>query len=588
MKGLAILCAAALSMAARPGLCAEARRPAVAARAVWTDPAANHLGQPSADGAHISCVDTATGDLAWYTIRDSRLRRLTHKDPKRNAGEFAYFSAISPDSRQVAYAWFNEEKFYELRVVATDGRSAPRTLFRNAEAGFVQPSAWSPDGRRILTLLFRKDNISQIAMVGAGDGSFEVLKSLSWFYPKRMDLSPDGRWIVYDALEQPGLDRRDILLLAADGAREERLVRHPSNDLYPLWSRDGRAVLFLSDRAGTLDLWAIAVDGGKAAGEPRRLVQGLGRVIPMGLSDRGDYYFALRAGGADVFEAEIDLASGELVGAPRLLPTRYRGVNSAPSFAPDGRRIAFLSVRGSENFGQEGRLVSVRRLDTGEETDLYSRLSHIESFQWSPDGRLLLVSGSDRRARGGLFIVDASSGRAEPLVIDESASFRGLEGVWDAGGKAVFYLAGNQVRHRQIDSGHEETVYRHESALRFPALSPDGGRLAFAAAGGGVFLLELAGGAVRRVEAPERGYLGALGWAPDGRHLLMTIGEEDSQTVWAVAVSTGAARRLALPKDARGTISFHPGGKRIAFSAGRPKIEIWVIEQVLGLPGGAP
>lgn len=586
MKGLAIAYAAAFPVAAQLAVCAGAGGPRVAARAVWTDRAANHLGQPSADGVHISCVDTSTGDLAWWHVREGKLRRLTHKDARLNAGEFAYFSTISPDNRQVAYAWFNEEKFYELRVVATDGRSAPRTLFRNPEAGFVQPSAWSPDGSRILTLLFRKDNISQIAMVAAGDGSIQVLKSLSWFYPKRMDLSPDGRWIVYDSPEQPGLDRRDILLLAADGTREEPLVRDPSSDLYPLWSRDGKAVLFLSDRAGTLDLWAVPVERGRAAGEPRRLVHGLGRVIPMGLTDRGDYYFALRAGGAEIFEAELDPHSGQPTGAT-LLPTRYRGVNSAPSFSPDGRRIAFLSVRGSENFGQEGRLISVRALDTGEETDLHSRLSHIESFRWSPDGRLLLVSGSDRRARGGLFLVDARSGRAEPLLIDESASFRGLEGVWTRDGKAVLYVAGNQVRRLEIDSGREEMVYRHGSTLSLPALSPDGRRLAFAAAGGGVFVFELGSGGAQPVAAPQRGYLSALAWSRDGRELLMTIGEEGSQAVWAVTAPAGAARRLAFPKDVQGTISFHPDGKRIAFCAGRPKTEIWVIEQVLAHAQGA-
>ena len=35
-------------------------------------------------------------------------------------------------------------------------------LFRNEEAGFVQPSSWTPDGKQILTLFFRKDNISQL------------------------------------------------------------------------------------------------------------------------------------------------------------------------------------------------------------------------------------------------------------------------------------------------------------------------------------------------------------------------------------------------------------------------------------------
>jgi hypothetical protein len=67
----------------------------------------------------------------------------------------------------------------------------------------------------------------------------------------------------------------------------------------------------------------------------------------------------------------------------------------------------------------------------------------------------------------------------------------------------------------------------------------------------------------------------------------MTIGDEGAQAVWAVAAD-GAARRLALPKDIQGSVSFHPSGNRIAFCAGRPKTEIWVIEQVLSPAGGAP
>lgn len=56
----------------------------------------------------------------------------------------------------------NDAVFYEFRVINVDG-SGLRTVYRNEETGFVQPTSWSPDGSRILTLIFRKDNISQIS-----------------------------------------------------------------------------------------------------------------------------------------------------------------------------------------------------------------------------------------------------------------------------------------------------------------------------------------------------------------------------------------------------------------------------------------
>ena len=136
-------------------------------RLVWSAANTNLLGGPSPDGRFLSFVDSATGDLALLEIATGKPRRLTNNTP--GSGQFAYFSSISPDGKRIAYAWFNEEKFYDLRVLEIDGGGEPVTLFRNEEAGFVQPCAWSPDGKQILTLLFRKDNISQIALVESAE-----------------------------------------------------------------------------------------------------------------------------------------------------------------------------------------------------------------------------------------------------------------------------------------------------------------------------------------------------------------------------------------------------------------------------------
>src|SRR5688572_22363202 len=153
-------------------------------------------GGPSHDGRYLSFADAATGDLLIRETSTGAVRRVAAKPA--GSREFAYFSAISRDSSKVAYAWFNDEEFYDLRVVNIDG-SGTRILYRNEQAGFVQPCAWTSDGKQILTLFFRKDNISQIALVPVEGGPPKILRSLNWVYPKRMDISPDGRFIVYDS-----------------------------------------------------------------------------------------------------------------------------------------------------------------------------------------------------------------------------------------------------------------------------------------------------------------------------------------------------------------------------------------------------
>ncbi len=219
-------------------------------RPVWRGPDVTLLGGPSRDGRYLSAVDRRTRNLAIRELAGGQFRLLTAKPA--GSGEFAYFSAISPDSRRVAYAWFNQEGFYDLRVVDIDG-TKPRVLYRNQEAGFVQPCGWSPDSKQILTLLFRSDNISQIALVPSEGGPPKVLRSLNWVYPKRMDLSPDGRYIVCDSFAGDSPGERTIYLLSVDGAAERKLVNTPGNHLFPLWTPDGKHIVYASDRAGTMD-----------------------------------------------------------------------------------------------------------------------------------------------------------------------------------------------------------------------------------------------------------------------------------------------------------------------------------------------
>jgi Tol biopolymer transport system component len=57
---------------------------------------------------------------------------------------------------------------------------------------------------------------------------------------------------------------------SAAGLTIEQLIdiRHPSN---PMWSPDGRSVVFLWDRAGVSKVYVVALDGGSKAGAPREL-----------------------------------------------------------------------------------------------------------------------------------------------------------------------------------------------------------------------------------------------------------------------------------------------------------------------------
>lgn len=514
-------------------------------RLVWQGNAAAHLGAPSPDGRFLSCVDPATGDLA-VRESDGAIRRVTRKATPK---EFAYFSTISPDSRQIAYAWFNEEGYYDLRVVPAAG-GEPKTLFRSEEAGFVQPSAWSPDGKLVLTLFFRKDNISQIALVPADGSPMRVLKSLNWVYPKKMDFSPDGKWIVYDNFARDGESQRDLFVLSAAGTKETRLVGSPGDDLFAVWSPAGDRVFFASDRDGTMDLWSVGVNDGAPVGEPQRLRRDLGRFLPMGMTRDGALYFGLRAGGGAMYVADWD---GAAMSNPRPV-----GEGVSPAWSPDGSRLVWLGRAGAENFGQDARLLIVWDSLSGKARPVPVKLAHMESLAWTHDGKALLISGSDGKGRGGLFRVELESGKLAPVDAQAEAPFKG-------------YLAADTKSGMWV--AREGKIWRdgkvvYEAKGEVSALAAGEGMVAAIDKGS---LRILDGGNVRAVG--ERTDWSGAAWSGD--RLIAVAGDE----LWLISADGSESRRLARAAAPIGAVS--AGARGIAFSAGKARSEIWVIDGLL-------
>src|SRR5262245_54433460 len=115
------------------------------------------------DGGNIGLRDVATGRIRWLVDGDTQ--NIEAQEP-----------VISPDQRQVAYAWYankpNGELYGELRIIRDEPGSKPRVVIpANEDFRFVDPAAWSLDGKSILIIINRRDHTWQLGWVSVGDGS---------------------------------------------------------------------------------------------------------------------------------------------------------------------------------------------------------------------------------------------------------------------------------------------------------------------------------------------------------------------------------------------------------------------------------
>ena len=94
----------------------------------------------------------------------------------------------------------------------------------------------------------------------------------------RTDLSwsPDGRYLAYVAGGHGFQVNRVWVLRLADG-QAHPVTDGRWNDHSPTWSRDSRAVFFVSNRGGSRDLWQQWLsDDGEPEGEARAVTAGVG------------------------------------------------------------------------------------------------------------------------------------------------------------------------------------------------------------------------------------------------------------------------------------------------------------------------
>jgi len=564
------------------------------ARRVWTGDDVDTSGRPSSDGAYLTYVDWETGDLAFRDLRTGEKRRLTNKGSWAVSHEFALSSVPSPDGKQVVYDWFNKDFRWDLRVVGLDG-SAPRILNSNKEVEELDPVDWSPDGKDILARarFLGADRTFNIVLVSTADGSVRVLKKLDWRFPGKMCFSPDGRYIAYDFPPEQDSPSRDIFLLSFDGSREVPLVQHPANDILLGWTPDGTSILFASDRTGNMAVWSVSVANGKPQQAPELIKADAGQIAALGMTRKGALYYSVRIGRQDVYVATLDIPTGKVLAAPSPLTQRYIGSNFSPFWSPDGQNVAFTSER------QPGsKIVVIHSMVNGKERELAPNLEYFDLGPWSPDGRSLLLHGTDTTGHHGAFRIDVRSAAISPLILAETGSDVPR---WSPDGKAVFFrlgaddAKGSSVAVRDLETGREKELYRAASSSFIAPnvdVSPDGRQVALRVLSPKqpelLMLIPTSGGEARNlleVHPPE--LIQSIAWTPDSRYILFAEGraltEQPKNELWRIPAEGGTPEKLALGMDWLREVNFHPDGHHIAFTAGQNKSEVWVMENFLPL-----
>jgi dipeptidyl aminopeptidase/acylaminoacyl peptidase len=275
--------------------------------------------------------------------------------------------------------------------------------------------------------------------------------------------------------------------------------------------------------------------------------------------------------------------------------TRGDWRDSAPVWAPDAKRIAFLSDRDSTT------QLHVMYLDTGE----VAQLTHIQrspgDIKWSPDGKQIVFTQTipdedpilkvelPKRPRGAewargavivdrltwardgsgpvekgyshVFVVDAVLGGTPRQITEGKFNHSGPE--WSADGKTI-YVAGLRKPDAEYERGNSEiyaidlqtqqmrTLTDRNGPDNDPSISPDGKLIAyvgyddkdFTSHLSSLYVMDQNGGDKRLLAGNLNNSPSSVTWATDNSGVYFTVGERGSTSIYFAPVH-GTAKKVS-------------------------------------------
>jgi Tol biopolymer transport system component/C-terminal processing protease CtpA/Prc len=455
----------------------------------------------------------------------------------------------SPDGKTLAFCR-DVSSNLDIYTIPADGGTPTQVTFHTAEDVLAD---WTPDGKELLFYGSRDSRVPVLYSIRLEDGRIRELTRDDQTL-QSPTVSPDGKLVAYvrgtGAWARKGYrgsNNSDLytLSLGARNAVPKRLTTFKGNDLWPMFSPDGKWLYYATDQDGTGNFWKLPAAGGTPVQVTR---QRLGYPHYPTLS---------RTGKVLVYETDFSLwtvdptlrnpnpvrlsVTAEIPVKPRTEERKFTSRATEMEVSPDGSQLA-LGIRGD---------IFLVPSAGGDAKRITESLARDYDFNWSPDGRTL-VFVSEREANSDLYLYEVEGGKTRRLTTNTEPE---TSPTFSPDGTQILFLRGTNGREicALSVSGGERVLVRGPF-MNDPRWSPDGRWVAFSrrteASITNVFVAPAAGGKEINVSRWSGTNAQPI-WSPDGKRLSFVSTRSGSPDIYTVDLERGvpAAAPVAMGSE---------------------------------------
>jgi Tol biopolymer transport system component len=411
--------------------------------------------------------------LLLFTLATGERRPLTNPTPGTSGDLEGKFS---PNGTLVA---FHRGGFGDLYLVSIDGEAAsPAHKLTMGNPGIIGIS-WTRDGKRILFGSHQDGSEWGIWQVDVDGKNLSALLS-GGFDATSPTVSPDGASLAVEHENRI----TNLTAISLDKTKPDHLFAPSSRQDYsPVFSPDGKKVVFVSTRSGPMELWLANADGSNI--QQLTKIGGAGFPLsPSWAADGKKILFSLRK------EGQTNLAiSNVRDGAIQQLTFGHDRALS-PFYSSDGQYIYFIS-----NSGGVGSIWRMSADGSG----------HAEQMYWDVAG--LLQASQDHKS------VLFKDSEPELHIVKRDLATGSLQSVFHS-----------EKRLSSFDDfcAHGNTLYIMLSSVKEPAQSD-------------LLAVDIKSGKTRFLQSFDRtssGLESGCTVSPDGKTLLLTTVQQQNSDIY--------------------------------------------------------